>query len=79
MLITVQTIIRQDFRHSFLFFGRHPVLPVDIVLPNKKVEEEYKSKVSYTAYITEWKESMEETYPVASQKNSKSAKRGKCN
>lgn len=66
MHITSQTMIRQDSRHSIFFFGRHPVLPVDIVLPNKRVEEESKSRVSCTAYVTEWKKRMEEAYHVAS-------------
>lgn len=42
-------------------------MPVDIVLPNKRVEEESKSTVSYTAYVTEWKKRMEKAYHVASQ------------
>lgn len=67
------------FSPFYLFFGRHPVLPVDIVLPNKRVEEESKSRVSYTSYVTEWKKRMEEAYHVASQNISKSAKRGKSN
>lgn len=41
------------FSPFYLFFGRHPVFPVDIVLPNKRVDEESKSRVSYTAYVTE--------------------------
>lgn len=54
------------FSPFFLFFGRHPVLPVDIMLPKKTVDEEYKSKVSCTAYVTEWKERIEEAYQIAS-------------
>lgn len=67
------------FSPFFLFFGRHPVLSVNIMLPNKRVDEEKKSKVSYTAYVTELKKRMEEAYHFASQTISKSAKRCKSN
>lgn len=40
------------FSPFYLFFGRHQVLPVDIVLLNKRVEEKSKSRVSYRAYVT---------------------------
>lgn len=67
------------FLPFYLFFGRHPLLPVVIVLPNKRGEEESKSRVFYTAYVTEWKKRLEEAYHVASRNISKSAKRGKSN
>lgn len=54
-------------------------MPVDIVLPNKRVEKESKSRVFYTTYVSEWKKRMEEAYHVPSQNISNSAKRGKSN
>jgi hypothetical protein len=60
-----------------LFFGRHPILPVDLLIPSKRNNGESEKQVSYTSYVDDWKKRMEEAYRVASQNVEKSAQRGK--
>ena len=67
------------FSPFYLFFGRHPVLPVDLVIPSQNLSDKSGKGTSYTSYVTEWKKRMEEAYRVASQNMGKSARRGKAN
>lgn len=67
------------FSPFYLFFGRHPVLPVDLVIPSQNVSDKSGKGTSYTSYVTEWKKRMGEAYRVASQNMGKSAQRGKAN
>jgi hypothetical protein len=60
-----------------LFFGRHPILPVDLLIPSKRNNGESEKQVSHTSYVDDWKKRMEEAYRVASQNVEKSAQRGK--
>lgn len=63
----------------YLFFGCYFFLLVVIVLLNKRVEEEFKSRVFYIVYVIEWKKCMEEVYYVVFWNISKSVKCGKFN
>jgi hypothetical protein len=63
----------------YLFFGLHPILPVDLVIPSKRGNGESEKQVSYISYVVDWKKRMEEAYRVASQNVEKSAQRGKTN
>ena len=43
----------------YLFFGRHPLLPVDLILPSNGTAEGTSKATTYTQYVTEWKKRME--------------------
>ena len=49
-----------------LLFGRHPRLPIDLLLPTKHSE-----KLSHTKYVQNWKTTMQEAYKIANQNSQK--------
>lgn len=57
----------------FLLFGREPTLPIDLLIPSKKREEEHQSPVGYAE---KWREAMQQAYAIAMENMWKSARRG---
>ena len=57
----------------YLLFGRHPRLPLDLLLNLKQPS----STTSYPKYVAEWKNAMEEAYRIASKAAQTRAAQGK--
>ena len=57
----------------YLLFGRHPRLPLDLLLNLKQPS----STTSYPKYVAEWKNAMEEAYRIASKAAHTRAAQGK--
>ena len=57
----------------FLLFGRHPRLPIDIVL-NREPPSRFQT---YPAYVKQWRNAMDEAYKLASEKARQNAGKGK--
>ena len=53
--------MHQTLPHRILF-GRHPKLPIDIILPT-----DYQVKGTHKDYINEWKEQMKDAYKMVSK------------
>ena len=59
--ISICIQLHQTLPHRILF-GRHPKLPIDIILPT-----DYQVKGAHKDYINEWKEQMKEAYKMVSK------------
>ncbi len=59
------------FSPFFLLFGRHPRLPIDLILQTKTPS----TKQDYPQYVKQWRTAMQESYRLAGQKiNERAAK-----
>ncbi|CAB3994184.1 Retrovirus-related Pol poly from transposon opus [Paramuricea clavata] len=62
------------FSPFYLLFGRHPRLPVDMIL---NLESESNESPTYREYVNNWSEAMSEAYKIANEKSSQSRAKGK--
>ena len=53
---------RKGYSPYFLLFGRHPKLPIDIILPT-----DFQVKGSRKDYINKWKEQIKKAYKLVSK------------
>ena len=62
----------------FLLFGRHPKLPIDLILPSQLAKSQ---EITHEAYINKWKEQMHQAYKIAMEKSNKRKERdiNRCN
>lgn len=58
----------------FLMFGRHPTLPIDLVFPDL---QQPTRKQTYSQYVAQWRDRMEEVYKLASQQAGRMTEKGK--
>lgn len=58
----------------FLMFGRHPTLPIDLVFPDL---QQPTRKQTYSQYVAQWRDRMEEVYKLASQQAGRMTRKGK--
>jgi hypothetical protein len=62
------------FSPFYLLFGRHPRLPIDMIL---NLESESNESPNYREYVNNWSEAMSEEYKIANEKSSQSRAKGK--
>ncbi|CAB4027077.1 Retrovirus-related Pol poly from transposon, partial [Paramuricea clavata] len=62
------------FSPFYLLFGRHPRLPIDMIL---NLESESTESLNYREYVNNWSEAMFEAYKFANEKSSQSRAKGK--
>ena len=62
------------FSPFYLLFGRHPRLPIDMIL---NLESESTESLNYREYVNNWNEAMFEAYKFANEKSSQSRAKGK--